>query len=281
MGEAGVELTTTESESGNETTADKQNTDLTKEASPIPDNWKDWIPQDIRDTPVIKETKDITSMAKRLVDSQSMIGKSLKMPEDGDTTGFDEVYKKLGRPDTVDGYKFEIPEALKEHRDEKMEASFKEASLKGGLNQSQVKLMTDWYYGQVGEQLVAQKEVSDTAISQLKKDWGVAFDERLGIAERVVDQFGNGEVSASAIKDNAPLIELIYNMGKNLLEGQAGGGGGGGMLTMSPKEAHAKINALNRDKEFIDAHTNRKNPGHQGAVDEMTSLYKMAYPEEE
>jgi predicted regulator of Ras-like GTPase activity (Roadblock/LC7/MglB family) len=276
---AEVELETPDS--GTEVDADKQNTDITKEPSPIPDNWKDWIPKDIRDTPVITDTKDITSMAKRLVDANNMISKSMKMPVDGDTAGWDEVYKKLGRPESVDGYKVEIPEAIKEHRDEKMEVSFKDTALKIGLNPSQAKLMTDWYYGQVGEQVAAQAEVAKDTISQLKHKWGAAYDERLGIAERVVDQFGNGEVSAAAIKDKADLIELIYNMGKNLLEGQAGGGGDGGALTMSPKEALTKINALQRDKEFMDAHNNRKNPGHQGALDEMTSLFKMAYPEEE
>ena len=277
---ADVELETPGTDSGTLVDADKQDTDLTKEPSPIPDNWKEWIPQDIRDTPVIKETKDITSMAKRLVDSQSMIGKSMKMPEDGDTAGWDEVYKKLGRPDKVDGYVVEIPEALKDHRNEKMESSFKDAALKIGLNPSQAKVMTDWYYGQVGEQVVAQAESAKDAVSQLKHDWGTAFDERLGITERVVDQFGEGEVSADSIKDKPALIKLIYNMGKNLLEGKAEGEGGFGTLTMSPKEALEKINTLHRDKEFMDAHGNRKNPGHQGAVDEMTSLFKMAYPEE-
>lgn len=282
MGEAGVELTTTESENGSETTADNQNTDLTKELSPIPDNWKEqWIPKDLRDTPVITDTKDITSMAKRLVDANNMISKSMKMPEDGDTAGWDDVYRKLGRPENVDGYKFEIPEAIKEHRDEKMEASFKDIALKAGANPSQAKLFADWYYGQVGEQLAAQAETAKDAMSQLKHKWGNAFDERLGITERVVEQFGNGEVSAAAIKDKADLIDLIYNIGKNQLEGQTGGSGGLGTLTMSPKEALIKINALQRDKDFMDAHNNRKNPGHQGAVDEMTSLFNMAYPEEE
>ena len=278
---ADVELITPGTETGDDTTADKQNTEITKEPSALPENWKDWIPEDIRDTPVITDTKDITSLAKRLVDSQNMISKSMKLPEDGDTTGWDDVYKKLGRPESVDGYTVEIPEAIKEHRNEKMEVSFKDAALKIGLNPSQAKVMTDWYYGQLGEQLISQAEVAKDAVSQLKHNWGTAFDERLGIAERVIDQFGNGAVSSDAIKDNAPLIELIYNMGKNLLEGKTEGAGGLGTLTMSPKEALAKINALNRDKEFMDAHGNRKNPGHQGAVDEMTSLFKMAYPEEE
>ncbi len=279
---AEVELETSGTDSGTLVDADNQNTDITKDPSPIPENWKEqWIPKDIRDTPVITDTKDITSMAKRLVDANNMISKSMKMPEDGDTAGWDDVYKKLGRPENVDGYKFEIPEALKEHRDEKMEGSFKEAALKGGFNQSQVKIMTDWYYGQVGEQVIAQAETAKDAMSQLKHNWGTAFDERLAIAERVVDQLGKGEVSAAAIKDKADLIELIYDIGKNQLEGQAGGSGGLGTLTMSPKEALTKINGLNRDKEFMDAYTNRKNPGHQGAIDEMKSLYAMAYPEEE
>ena len=54
---AEVELITPDS--GTETTADNQDTDITPEPSPIPENWKEWIPEDIRNTPVIQETKDI------------------------------------------------------------------------------------------------------------------------------------------------------------------------------------------------------------------------------
>jgi len=277
---ADVELITDKT-NGIDTTADKQNTDITKDPSPIPDNWKEWIPQDIRDTPVIKETKDITAMAKRLVDSQSMLGKSIKMPADGDTTGFDELYNKLGRPEKIDGYKItrpDMPEGM--IYDENLEKSFLEVAHKVGLNSSQVNAAIAWNQSQVLAQAQTQAEAAKDAVSQLKHDWGNAFDERLEITERVVDQFGEGETSADSIKDNPALIKLIYNMGKDLLESQAGGKGGLGTLTMSPKEALAKINELNRDKEFMDAYTQRKNSGHQGAVDEMNSLYKMAYPEE-
>jgi hypothetical protein len=50
---------------------------------------------------------------------------------------------------------------------------------------------------------------------------------------------------------------------------------------MSPKEALNKINKLHRDSEFMKAYHEQKNPGHQGAMEEMTDLHKMAYPEEE
>ncbi len=51
---------------------------------------------------------------------------------------------------------------------------------------------------------------------------------------------------------------------------------------MSPKEAINKINEKMRDPNFTKAYYSKKDLiSHQAAVDEITSLNKMAYPEEE
>lgn len=276
---AEVELITPDS--GTETTADNQDTDITPEPSPIPENWKEWIPEDIRNTPVIQETKDITGMAKRLVDSQAMIGKSMRMPEDGDTAGWDEVYGKLGRPQAAIDYKIDPSITPEGAVNEKLQTSFLEAAHKIGLNNTQANALVSWNNEQLQSIYSIKDEQAKDAVSQLKHDWGNAFKERLAVTERVLTQFGEGEVSAAAVRDNPALIKLVYNMGKDLIEGQVSGDSGLGSMTMSPKEALDKINKLHRDSEFMKAYHEQKNPGHQGAMEEMTDLHKMAYPEEE
>ncbi len=110
-----------------DTTAATQDTTLTVDPVTSVDNWRETLPEDIRDDKVIQETKDITSMAKRLVDANKFISKSVRLPDDGDTSGMDELYNKLGRPETVEGYDVkrpDLPEGMK--YDEGLEKSFLE-----------------------------------------------------------------------------------------------------------------------------------------------------------
>lgn len=263
-----------------DTTADNQNTDLTKDVVTSVDNWRDTLPQDIRDNKIIAETKDLTSLSKRLIDAQNYISKSVRLPDDGDTSGMDELYTKLGRPEAIDGYDVkrpDMPEGAK--YDEGLEKSFLEAAHKVGLNSSQVNALMTWNQEQVMLQQNAGQKSSVEAMGELKKDWGTAFDERVGIAEEVLSQYGDDKTEA-LVKDNPALISLIYNMGKNLVEGMAEGKSNASHIR-TPKEALDEINKLQRDPNFMKAYLSKKDPTHYAAVEQMRLLNVEAYPEPE
>lgn len=248
--------------------------DAPPEGLTLPDNWKDMIPEDIRKEPVIQETKDITSMAKRLVDSHKMVGSRIKLPKDGDTSGWDDVYNKLGRPEKAEDYKIQRPE--EGEYNESLEKEFKTIAHKTGLNNSQVQALVNWNLEQAKTQTITMAQQAAEAAQSLQKEWGTAFKERLAVAERVINQFGD-DAAEAAVKDNPALIKLVYNLGKNMVEGQAIGGGGREGF-MSPEEAQATITTKMRDKEFMAAYMSRKDPTHNQAVEEMKRLNEMAYP---
>ncbi len=263
-----------------DTTADAQNTDLTKDTVMSVDNWRDTLPEDIRGNKVITETKDLTSMAKRLIDANDFISKSVRLPDDGDTSGMDELYNKLGRPETAEGYEVkrpDMPEGMK--YDEALETSFLTAAHKIGLNSSQANALMAWNQEQVMSQMANTQTANTEAMGELKKEWGNAFDERVKIAEEVLNQYGN-DASEAAIKDNAGLISLVYNMGKNLLEGTVEGKSVSGHIR-SPAEAQMEIDKLNRDPNFTKAYYEKKDPTHAAAVEQMRQLMVEAHPEPE
>lgn len=263
-----------------ETDADNQNTDLTKDVVTSVDNWRDTLPQDIRDNKIIAETKDLTTLSKRLIDANNYISKSIRLPDDGDTSGMDELYTKLGRPEVAEGYEVtrpEMPEGMK--YDEELEKSFLGIAHKAGLNSSQVNTLMAWNQEHVMSQLNASQKSSADAMGELKKEWGTAFDERVGIAEEVLSQYGNDSTEA-LVKDNPALISLIYEMGKNLVEGMAEGKPTASHIR-SPKEALEEINKLMRDPIFMKAYTTGKDPTHDAAVEQMRLLNVEAYPEPE
>jgi hypothetical protein len=263
-----------------EIAADTQDTTLTVDAPITIDKWKETIPEDLRRIPVIEQTKDITSMAKQLINAQKALGGKIKIPADGDTAGWDDVYNKLGRPESVDKYNVTRPEVIEGiEYDDKREKSFLETAHKLGLNNSQVNALINWNQEQAKMQLGMAGEAAKDAVSTLKGEWGKAFAERLAITERLVDKYGGDEVEV-ALRDNPALIKFIYEMGHNLIEGTAVGDGRAG-FSMSPQEAINEINRKMRDPDFMKVYTKGNAFGHADAVEEMKRLNEMAYPEPE
>lgn len=271
MSEAAVEDTSVE------TTPGAQETALTKDPVTSVDNWRDTIPEDIRNEKVIVETKDITSMAKRLVDANKFISQSVRLPDDGDTSGMDELYNKLGRPETVEGYTVtrpDMPDGMQ--YDEGLEKNFLSEAHKLGLNSSQANALIKWNQAQAVSQMESGNKTAAEAMDGLKKEWGTAFDERVKIAEEVLNQYGS-DASEAAIKNNPGLISLVYEMGKNLLETSTEGGPTNTSIN-TPEEAQAKINELNRDPNFKKAYYDKKDTTHDAAVQQMAALMQEAYP---
>lgn len=264
-----------------DTTADKQDTTLTVDPVMSVDKWRDTLPEDIRNEKVIQETPDLTTLAKRVIDGNNFISKSIRLPDDGDTSGMDELYNKLGRPEAVEGYDIkrpDIPEGSK--YDEGLEKSFLEAAHKIGLNSSQANALISWNQEQALSQAANGQQTLSDGMASLRKEWGGAFDERVKIAEEVLNQYGNDTTDAM-VKDNAGLISLIYEMGKNLVEGTAQGISTASHLR-TPEEAKAEILKLQGDKEWMNIYAkDKRHVNHHAYVEQMRQLNVEAYPEPE
>jgi len=269
-------------DTGKEIDAANQDTSLTQDPVGITvDNWREVLPENLRNEKVIQDTKDLTTMAKRLVDANKYISSSIRLPDDGDTSGMDELYNKLGRPETVEGYKVErpqMPEGVKYNED--LEKTFLGIAHKVGLNSSQVNELIKWNQEQSVSMAADQRNSTVQAMNNLKKEWGNAFDERVKIAEEVLNQYGNDEIEALA-RDNAPLINILYEMGKNLVEGSVEGKAVSSHIR-TPDEAQKKIRELQANKEWMKIYMqDKRHPNHDAYVEEMRQLMAEAYPEPE
>ena len=87
-------------------------------------DWRSALPDDLRNDPTLKDVPDVTTLAKRLIDTKSLVGKSIRPPgdgasaeakkefvdrllqiepalvyaPDGDKDALDRMWKKLGKP---------------------------------------------------------------------------------------------------------------------------------------------------------------------------------------
>lgn len=128
----------------------------------------------------------------------------IKMPKvaDGETPDYSEVFARLGRPETADGY---------ELADSDFAKAAKEVLFKNGITKSQAKELENWITEYSNNAQKAAEEArsaeldlkAKTAIESLKKEWGADFEKNQALAQSAVREFGLSDEVIDAIGDAA------------------------------------------------------------------------------
>src|SRR3990167_9967125 len=127
------------------------------------DKWRETIPEDIRNDASLKDIKDLTGLAKGYVSAQKLIGSKINIPKEGDEAAWNDLYGKLGRPESPDKYQVKRPELPKEMGyDENAEKQFLPVAHKIGLNGKQVDAL-------VAFQFEMEKTRLGTMLQQIKE----------------------------------------------------------------------------------------------------------------
>ena len=122
-------------------------------AQSVPDDWRSGIPEEIRGHKSLEHIQDVGALAKSYVNAQSMIGADKVAIPGKHATDEDwgEVYRRLGRPDSPEGYELtnEMPEGAVVV--DEMLDGFRGAAHDAGLSPQQAQKLLGWYNGFLGE----------------------------------------------------------------------------------------------------------------------------------
>ena len=257
------------------------------------ENWRDTLPEDIRDDPSLEPIKDIPNLAKSYINAQRMVGADKVVIPGDDATDEEraQFFQKLGRPENPDGYGITKPSDLPEGMpyDEEYVKEFVAQAHTLGLTTNQA--MGLWKWGMERDvnrfQTTVQEmeQARQEAETALRKEWGKAYDERMAGIKFLVDKFGGDEVrkvfDSTGIGNNPALAKFLADIANEFSEDTLRGMGEPRFGTKSPAEAKKEIQELWADKKFLDAYWNPKHPGNKAAKERMQGLYALAYPEEE
>jgi len=256
-----------------------------------PADWRSGLPEEIRNDPSLADIKDVGSMAKSYVNGQKLIGKNrISLPGEGATEEeISAFHSQLGRPEKSNLYDFgdrpTLPEGVE--YDEGFESAYKDLAFKAGLNSQQAKAIYEGYHDYIqtkssaeGENIAAK---SAEWVDSLKKEFGKAYNERVELASRAVDTYGDGDLKQwldqSGMGNNPMMVKLFAKIGEGIAEGRTDSAQQRGFI-MTPDQAKQEIARYNRDQTFMAAYGSGDNPGHAEAVNKMNSLFKLAYPDE-
>lgn len=128
----------------------------------------------------------------------------IKMPKvvDGETPDYSEIFARLGRPETAEGYELADSDFAKAAR---------ETLFKNGITKSQAKELESWITEYSANAQKAAEEArsieldlkAKNAIESLKKEWGADFDKNQALAQSAVREFGISDEVLDALGDAA------------------------------------------------------------------------------
>jgi hypothetical protein len=193
---------------------------------------------------------------------------------------WNEVYNKLGRPESADKYKLEFKTDVAPV-DENVIKGFAQNAHKLGLNNKQAQGILEFYKstleGSAKEMSVNMETAQAEAANSLRSEWGRAYDDNLRKAADVAQTYLEPELldtqlrDGSRLGDNPKIIKAFANIANLLSEDKIIGAEADNAL--QGRDVEKEINDLVGDK--TGPYWNKSHPNHNKTVNQVLSLREL------
>ena len=247
-----------------------------------PASWKSSISEEFRNDPNIEKFTEIDALAKSYINATRMIGQDkVAVPNKNSTEDqWNEVYSKLGRPETADKYALNI-ESEAVAMDEGAIKSFAEQSHKLGLNNKQAEGILDFYKNNMEGTAQQAKIDTETAQSQaeqqLRQEWGRDFDGKVKQAGALAKANINPEVldmtlsNGTRLGDHPEIIKGFAKIANMMSEDKIVSTESENVNTVADIET--EISAITNDTDG--PYWNKQHPDHDKVVQQVYTLREM------
>jgi hypothetical protein len=182
----------------------------TTETQPVAKTWKEAISEEFRNDPNIEKFTEIDALAKSYINATQMIGKDkVAVPNKNSTDDqWNEVYDKLGRPESADKYSLNAKSEVVPI-DENAIKQFAENAHQLGLNNKQAQGILEFYKNNMEGMAQQAKVDTETAQvqseQQLRQEWGREFESNVKKAGALAKANMNPEILDMQLKDGMRL----------------------------------------------------------------------------
>ena len=250
------------------------------------ENWKESLPEDIRNEDCWKTVTDFKNMATQFVHQRKAIGKD-KVTLPGPNATEKEwglFYATIGRPATPNDYKVDVPEELGEIFTPERVTAAKEMAHTMGITDKQFDAYmkhemenTAAIIKQQEEQRIAAK---DSVERDLKREFGQAYDERMAVAKKLVtDTMPQPEARMAFLQkfgSDPDFIRFASAVGGRLVESSAMVA----ELTQdTPGDAMKKVSQLQQLPGYMVDDGKMTAEQRNAITDQIRELYRIAKPE--
>lgn len=237
--------------------------------------------------PTIKNAKTVDDLIKMTIEAQSLVGRD-KIPvpgKDATPQDWDNVWNKLGRPETPENYNLkqnpQLPQGV--ISEERMQG-FAKIAHESGLNASQASRLVQWYEDQLMGDLTGMEEVqtqqAEQATADLQREYGNAFNEKVRLANSVFRNTKGGDDARAAIKEkgldnDTRIIKWAVEIGAIMGEDRMLGldNSGGAPVAKTPQAAQEQLAELRKHPAYLDQY----HAEHPEIMKKVQSLLDDAY----
>ena len=236
----------------------------------------------------LEPIKDLHGLTKSYIESQKMIGNSIRLPSKDLTPedrekAVNELTNRLRQegimesiPESPDIYDFPVPEMEGFAPNKELINGFKAAAHKAGISQPKATELFNWYLNHQ-ESIESQKQVEfETMKQSMKQEFGGLYPRKMEAARRAVAKYmgvdGDDLISSLPPSVGRKMVLAFAEIGDPMLEdglilGEQIAG------VESRDAVRKKMEAMMMDKHhpLMDL----SHPGHTSAVEEYTKLNKM------
>jgi hypothetical protein len=257
-------------------------TPATTSAAQPTSSWKDSISEEYRADPNIEKFTEIDALAKSYINATKMIGQDkVVIPTNNSTEeAWDEVYAKLGRPESADKYALDVKSDVVPF-DETAIKSFAEQSHKLGLNNKQAQGILEFYKNNMEGSLQQAKIDTETAQSQaeqqLRQEWGRDFEGKVKQAGALAKANINPEVldmtlsNGTRLGDHPEIIKGFAKIAGMMSEDKIVSTESENVNTVADIET--EISAITNDTDG--PYWNKQHPDHDKVVQQVYTLREM------
>ncbi len=228
----------------------------TENAQPTEDTkWYSSLNEDYRNHPSIQKFQDVNGLAKSYLSLESMMGQEkIPVPKGDDDINAWSMYKKaFDVPESSDKYDIQI-----EGLDDSKLGTLKDIFYQNNIPQKTAQKLADAYIDDYKKFFEFQDQQyrleAQKATEELKKDWGLKYEENLTNARNFLEKMSSNQEEysyfESKIGNDPKFIKLLSKMGNAISEGSLGGfEGQGGGFTKTPQEAKQEFDRILNDPD--------------------------------
>jgi hypothetical protein len=168
------------------------------QSAPEAPEWLKKLDVDEQTRGKLTRFKTEKDLAKSYLEAERRIGASIVIPgKDASKAELDAFAKRLGRPESSDGYELDpvfLPEGVSEAGGEKV---FKDMAFEIGLTKDQARRLYKYATSQAFEGVAAMRKQQEqnkrAAADALRKEYGNEYDGNLAAVQKVNKLFGDDE----------------------------------------------------------------------------------------
>ena len=254
----------------------------TTEQPKVATSWKEAISEEFRQDPNIEKFTEIDALAKSYINATKMIGQDkVAVPNKNSTEDqWNEVYDKLGRPESADKYALDVKSDVVP-LDNGAVKQFAENAHKLGLSNKQAQGVLEFYKNSM--EGTAQQSKVDTETAQvqaeqeLRQEWGREFENNVKKAGALAKANINSDIldlelkSGIRVGDHPELIKGFAKIASMMSEDK---------IVSPESDSASKITDIESEISTITNNTdgpywNKQHPDHDKVVQQVYTLREM------